>query len=284
MSIATQEELINNIYSHYELKDNVQYLIYFDHNPDLLISVTDGLFIWRTNLSSNSFADEVLKNQLDNLTLVEFLKNLINVLKLDEVEISKLLDSRSKEDFIEFKTFILPDCRDFTKTWFKILLQPVKSNNFELKNLIFDLFKKFHTANVELKKFKIKCELDSLSSNNTRQLEDELKSGHDQTLKKNSISSSVGLISRKSGMSIINPKKKRKNIPKGVEFEGGDDDDDNEEEFPITPKKSPELKIESNEALTNKKDLIKSSTRSKSNFIKKPKGSQCVKYDEDSDY
>ena len=78
MSIAIQEDLIKNVFSHYELKDSAQYLVYFNRSRDLLISVTDGLFIWRTSLSRNPFADEVLKSILDNLTLVEFLKNLNN--------------------------------------------------------------------------------------------------------------------------------------------------------------------------------------------------------------
>jgi hypothetical protein len=231
-------ECLKAIYSYYDIKDNVKYLLCFNttsaSNNDLSFCITNGVMVWQACLNE-AFIQRLLNNDCvtlnirnsSPLTLNEFLAQLNQIVKTEKYSLNKIL--QEEEDFIELKSDSPQNSFSF-----KILIEQSKSIQSDLKLLIFNLFDRFSKLETENANLNNKLDLAEKSSSNHQRTSNEVNHGSStaaaaETLKKFNLSNSKHHSNNrmKPGMSIINPLSKRKKDPRGVRFDSDDDDDDN---------------------------------------------------------
>ena len=242
MGDKVKEDLSKKIFNHFDLKENTKFIVYFslksaacsqDKTCELILSVTNGVAVWSTCLTSDVFLNEVIKKQALNVTFEEFLTDLSKLLHADEFELNKIFSTESSSDLIEFQSCfkqVDSDVKKLRKNSFKFLLEPAKSSANEIKNLLFQIYEKLNKAEFEFEKLANKSSIDAFkaTSNKTDTTNSNskiLKNESNDLLRRFNIASVASSNSRrKPGMSIINPMAKKRIAPKGVEF---DDDNDN---------------------------------------------------------
>ncbi|CAF0858692.1 unnamed protein product [Brachionus calyciflorus] len=217
-----RDDLLKRIHSYLNLKDNTKYLIYFLLTNDskvknvchLTMMVTNGEQVWNC-LINEEFYDRI-KHQIDSYQpLSEFLNNLSTCLKLEQFELNKLVQNdQDAEDNLEFK---------MSNKTFKFVLNTSKSNQKDIKNLLFQIYDKFSKLEIENSKLSNRIDLgESSSQNNKSQKLSENRSA--DNLKKFNITNNSPAHGRKHGMSILNTLTKRKKAPNGVKFDEDEDD------------------------------------------------------------
>ena len=201
MNKILNDDLLKSIYCYFDLKESVKYLLYFEQSENFIkFKLTNGFKVWFYEFNDSN----------------EILNELNTSLKKDDYELNKISDSQIE---IELKS----------KNRFKLKLEPVKSNENELKELVFNMFSKLSKCEQEMSKLSSKFD-----SNTSGSISNELNncSSSKQThtpqpkrfnLNKQQIANVIS--PRKPYMSVINPKNKRRKTPKGVEFEEDDNED-----------------------------------------------------------
>lgn len=231
MSDKVKDDLVKSITYFYDLKQNAKYLIYFsqittqnsiNNLNDFNMHVTNGINAW-SRLVNDQFLRELIHPQLNDnlstklLSFTEFLESLLTCLKTDRFELNTLLETQNSIDLIEFKSIN-----------FNFILNPSKSSQNDIKNVLFFSYEKYTKLELEFNKLSSKVDLTQSNSqlnSVTRQKSDGQQTGSDGLKKFNITNNNHVLASRKPGMSIINPLSKRRKTPEGVKF---DDDDQND--------------------------------------------------------
>lgn len=254
-SLKLREDLLKSMYSYFDIKENVKYLLYFTQTTstdtttsscDLRFQLTNGINVWCVNVTNDSFINEqILQTRSSSSSkqhtatssissLNEFLFNLNKCLKKDEYELSKLVDTETLNDLIEIELK--------SQHEIKFRLTQVKSNENELKDLLFNMFTKMNRLEHELSKLQSTHNISSSSNtnsgglmnnnNNNDKLNQQNNSNNNPQVKrfsltKQQVANVISSQQRKPYMSIINPMNKRRKTPKGVQF---DEEDTNSSE------------------------------------------------------
>ena len=217
--------LLKTVHSYYDIKESVRYLIFFTNDlscsSSLYLNITDGLRVFATQVNEISLASLIDRQQVSRpVSLLEFIEHLSQALRADKYELNKLLDPSSR-DLVELRV------SNVNHLGLTILAGECKSSQVEIKNLLFALHDRF--SRLEAEKLSGHGGVDlAAERNSSTPATRAAESCAGDVLKKFSIRGSGSqILSRKPGMSIINPLSKRKKVPQGVKF---DDDDEEEDE------------------------------------------------------
>ena len=132
MGDKVKEDLSKKLFNHFDLKENIKFIVYFNLKPaaclqdktwELILNVTNGVAVWSTCLTSDMFLNEVIKKQALNVTLEEFLTDLSKLLHADEYELNKIFNTESSSELIEFQSCFKQDTdvKKLRKNSFKFL-------------------------------------------------------------------------------------------------------------------------------------------------------------------
>jgi hypothetical protein len=239
-------EMLKSVFSYYDIKDTVKYLVYFTTTTasassntftsidldsplttinTLNFNITDGLTVWSALLNQTALTSLITKQQLvlptpaanNPISLSQFFDNLLDSLKSSKFELSKLVGADiASSDLIEFRVTASGLFASLS-----IMTAPLSSvaSSHELKTLLFALHDRLGK-----KQFNEVESVATVRTNSAAAADGNASTASSGSrFKKFGSGPAVG--ARKPGMSIINPMSKRRKVPEGVKYQDGDSDE-----------------------------------------------------------
>ena len=232
---SKRDELVSTIKRYHDASCDTQLYIYFRaaSASDLFMRITDGVEQhWQLNINTDHHADANDDEQ--------FLAELHQSLTRGSFELRRVYGAKS-EPSIEFK-ILAGDQRKKLRAATaatRILLEPLGDTyKAEMKTFVFSLVERIHELTSECDKLRKRTLPNSAqqqhtpsASTSSQQQQQQQSAAKVVTMnhlrKFNLMGASKSVqINRRQGMSIINPMCKRRQAPKGVQFDKDDDDDD----------------------------------------------------------